>query len=475
MEELANILKGLRPAQGTSLSTQMEFANRKNIYDTQAGRYEDIATAAGKSPTFAGGFIQGLAGSAKRSKEEQAQMVRDQQAQRMQQLIEYENAQRMKRQEIDDIVQAQVYGQAQQAGFASALQLADATGDTGELYRIVNGNESWKRILQRNLPQGTTLSGISIVQGPDGIKRLAPSGVTPDGQFTAGPALMTIDEGLGTFAPDVVARRAQEKLELQQRQQMAVARLATERAQAGAYNALAEQRRADAQMASMPQATAPSAVGSAMPVAQTPLLPTQEDIAAGVPLNAEQKRGVDARNAALNKKKGAEDVNSILNDIEGQYKSLQSAGAIVDPSRGGLTGALGNVSAAIGSSGPGQAVAGALGTEEQATRQAIKNSLPLLMASIKNATGMSAQQMNSNAELQFYMQAATDPSRDIQSNLNAIKTLRGMFGGDVTAGNTTPTPKLDGNAQAEQIRAAFKAGQITREQARAQLEALGGR
>jgi len=41
---------------------------------------------------------------------------------------------------------------------------------------------------------------------------------------------------------------------------------------------------------------------------------------------------------------------------------------------------------------------------------------------------MSAKAMDSNAELKFYLQAVTDPSRDIQSNLDAIDTLSKRFG-----------------------------------------------
>jgi hypothetical protein len=48
---------------------------------------------------------------------------------------------------------------------------------------------------------------------------------------------------------------------------------------------------------------------------------------------------------------------------------------------------------------------------------------PAILAELKNATGMSAQQLNSNAELQFYIQMATDPARGMPSNRAALAYL----------------------------------------------------
>jgi hypothetical protein len=50
------------------------------------------------------------------------------------------------------------------------------------------------------------------------------------------------------------------------------------------------------------------------------------------------------------------------------------------------------------------------------------------LQAIKNATGMSAKQMDSNAELQMYLRSATDPTIDIQANLQALDNLESMFG-----------------------------------------------
>jgi hypothetical protein len=72
--------------------------------------------------------------------------------------------------------------------------------------------------------------------------------------------------------------------------------------------------------------------------------------------------------------------------------------------------------------------AGFVGTQAQTIRDQISSSKPLLIAAIKQATGMSAQQLNSNAELQFYLQAATDPARSLPANRAALAILDRTYG-----------------------------------------------
>jgi hypothetical protein len=66
-----------------------------------------------------------------------------------------------------------------------------------------------------------------------------------------------------------------------------------------------------------------------------------------------------------------------------------------------------------------------MGSEVQSIRNNIKSSRLLLLNAIKQATGMSAQQLNSNMELQAWLDAVTNPDNDYESNtaiLNNIKT-----------------------------------------------------
>lgn len=87
-----------------------------------------------------------------------------------------------------------------------------------------------------------------------------------------------------------------------------------------------------------------------------------------------------------------------------------------------------NIAAKLSTSAVGQAIGGALGMKNQEQRQTIEQTRPLLLNLIKTATGMSASQMNSNAEMQMYLKAATDPNLTYEANMTALKNLDKTFG-----------------------------------------------
>lgn len=121
---------------------------------------------------------------------------------------------------------------------------------------------------------------------------------------------------------------------------------------------------------------------------------------------------------------GKETVSKVLEELKGAFGQLSQKGAAIDTTKGTLS----NIQNRIAASAPGQMVTGALGTEEQSIRNTIAMTRPLLIQAIRQATGMSAKAMDSNAELQFYLQAATDPTKDLQANMKAIEALDRAFG-----------------------------------------------
>lgn len=132
---------------------------------------------------------------------------------------------------------------------------------------------------------------------------------------------------------------------------------------------------------------------------------------------------------------GKERLNTILGGLARNYLALDNAGGIINPDRS----AVENIRARGAVSDLGQAAAGAVGSENQAIRQSINNSRPLLLQSIMQATGMSARALDSNKELEFYLQAVSDPKRDLFSNLAAIDALDKTFGlGNVLQQNLPP-------------------------------------
>jgi len=68
----------------------------------------------------------------------------------------------------------------------------------------------------------------------------------------------------------------------------------------------------------------------------------------------------------------------------------------------------------------------AAGTPEQSLRNEIQSARLRLLQGIKAATGMSAQELNSNVELQQWLDSVTNPANDVESNrkiLNSIRTF----------------------------------------------------
>jgi len=112
-----------------------------------------------------------------------------------------------------------------------------------------------------------------------------------------------------------------------------------------------------------------------------------------------------------------------------------------------------NIMAGISSSGLGQATGRLLGTEAQSERNKIAQTRPLLMTSIMQAMGLSAKQLDSNAELKLWLSAATDPTLDIQSNKAALDNLENMLTGKGKnkPAPAAPKPKSEVRSQADAI------------------------
>lgn len=139
--------------------------------------------------------------------------------------------------------------------------------------------------------------------------------------------------------------------------------------------------------------------------------------------------------------KGRENVSKTIAETRAYYAELDKKGGITNTDKG----TAGNIAAYLGSTPTGQAIGKLTGTDEQSIRNKIKQKKPALINAIRAATGLTASQMNSNAELQFYLQQVGDETLDLQSNIAALDTLEAMYGlgGAPTtppAGGTQPAP-----------------------------------
>jgi hypothetical protein len=126
--------------------------------------------------------------------------------------------------------------------------------------------------------------------------------------------------------------------------------------------------------------------------------------------------------AALREQKtiGAENaLTDELANLRFAYKKLNEAEAIPSTERSGLS----NLGSSMQASGTGQFVGKVFGTSEQGLRDNIKSSNLRLLQSIKNATGMSAQELNSNMELKTWVDSLTDPKTAYETNMKNIDNI----------------------------------------------------
>lgn len=135
-------------------------------------------------------------------------------------------------------------------------------------------------------------------------------------------------------------------------------------------------------------------------------------------LTAEQER------EERKKQEGRTNVNTTLGKMFAAYERLNELGGIPGETRG--TGA--NIAAYAAGTAPGQAVGQALGTRAQTVRNELQSLARTLITDIKNSTGMSAQEMNSNVELQQMLAAVSNPTQSIESVRAIVQNLSQRFG-----------------------------------------------
>ena len=146
----------------------------------------------------------------------------------------------------------------------------------------------------------------------------------------------------------------------------------------------------------------------------------------------------DVKTQALAQQKaaGAADVDSAIASLRDAYDRLENKGGITSTKKSGLD----NLTASLSSSGAGQALGRAFGTDNQSARNDIAMTRHVLLAALMKATGMSAKQMDSNAELKLWMTTATDPTLDVEANRRALNAIEKKYLGGASAGGVSAQP-----------------------------------
>lgn len=140
------------------------------------------------------------------------------------------------------------------------------------------------------------------------------------------------------------------------------------------------------------------------------------------------------------KAEGKAQLAEILDQLELAYQKLDAAGDMPSKDRSGMS----NIAASITALPGGQAVARAWGTDAQANRDVISSARMQLMNAIKQATGMSAKQMDSNMELQTWLKSVSDPYQRYDAVQQILDNLRSRYVKDL------PTPSRGSEGKIQQ-------------------------
>lgn len=129
---------------------------------------------------------------------------------------------------------------------------------------------------------------------------------------------------------------------------------------------------------------------------------------------------------------GKDAVDNVVATLRNSYDVLDRGAGITSTDEGVLS----NLGRTISKSPVGQLAGGAVGSKNQKERDAIAQARPMLLQAMMKATGMSAKQMDSNAELKLWLATATDPTLSLQANREALDRIEELFGGGMPKPNT---------------------------------------
>lgn len=118
---------------------------------------------------------------------------------------------------------------------------------------------------------------------------------------------------------------------------------------------------------------------------------------------------------------GAEAFQGVIDEMRTAYNELDRLNAIPSSQRRTAAENLGIY--ATETSGAAQMAGRITGSPSQSLRNQIQSARLRLLQGIKAATNMSAQELNSNVELQQWLDAVTNPANDIESNMKILNSI----------------------------------------------------
>ena len=170
------------------------------------------------------------------------------------------------------------------------------------------------------------------------------------------------------------------------------------------------------------------------------------------PTPAQQQADAEAAAEQTSQANARQDVNGTLESMMAEYDNLYRLGAIVSTDRTGAQ----NVGAAAGASLPGRVAGRVLGLEAQTARDNIAAALPQIMLGLQTASGLSATQLNSNAELQFFKGVLGNPDASYQTVVDAIQRFQRFADSLLGGGDGAAPPAPRAPPQAGEVRAGYR-------------------
>lgn len=140
--------------------------------------------------------------------------------------------------------------------------------------------------------------------------------------------------------------------------------------------------------------------------------------AAGPKPTATQAAKAEVQNRAR------QDLSDELRTVLGYYQKLSDLGAMTSPNR-----TYGeNLIASARASDLGQAAEQAISTEAQTQRNNIANARQRILSHVKNVTGATSKQMDSNRELQIWLDSLTSPKQSMETVRETLTQLDRVMG-----------------------------------------------
>lgn len=147
---------------------------------------------------------------------------------------------------------------------------------------------------------------------------------------------------------------------------------------------------------------------------------------------------------------GKKRVTSIISDMIAEYEALNEQNAIASTNRGPLD----NIGDYFSVSTVGKEVQKALGTKASKSLTNIESARKLLATAIKNATGASSKEMDSNTELQLTLASLSDATQGYEAVIDILKRVDREYGlGSAKSSATRKTP-VTPTLTPDQVRAA---------------------